>query len=124
MEQRFFPLIHMIKKENLSAYQMESSSSMCTSGVQAHWLVSIIRKKKTAHAGEDPTCAAHWVWEMLDEHEGRLLEELLELGEELGGHGSINDAVIAADADVHAQAGNDLAVLDDRLLGSGTDGND
>ena len=51
-----------------------------------------------------------------------MLDELFDFGEELGGNRTIDDAVIAGESEIHAEAGNDLAVFDDGLLDGGTDG--
>ena len=51
-----------------------------------------------------------------NEHQGGVLDEALDFVDELGSDGSIDDAVVAADAKVHAKAGNDGSVLNDGLL--------
>ena len=54
-------------------------------------------------------------------HHRGLLDELLHFGQELCGDSSIDHAMVGREAEVHAQARNDLAVLDDRLFDRGTD---
>ena len=58
------------------------------------------------------------------EHQGGLLDEFPDLGQELGSDGSIDDTVVTGEAEVHAQAGDDLAVFDDGFFDGRTDGED
>jgi len=60
----------------------------------------------------------------LDEHEGRVLKEALDFREEFGADCSVDHAVVATEADVHAKAGNDLPVLNDGLFDGSTDTED
>ncbi len=63
------------------------------------------------------------LWDLEGQGDG-LLEDAFDLGEELGAVGSVEDPVVAAEGDFHQLAGDDLAVLDDRLVGDLTDGED
>ena len=58
------------------------------------------------------------------EHQGRLLNEFPDFREELRANGAIDHTVVAGEAEVHAQAGDDLAVFHHRFLEGGTDGQD
>ncbi len=62
---------------------------------------------------------------MSHQHQRWVLQQLAHLGEEGGGDGTIDDAVVAAEADPHALADDDLAlVIDDRGFADAADGDD
>ncbi len=56
--------------------------------------------------------------------EKRLFEQVADPGEELGGGGAVEDAVVAGEVDPHQVGGGDLAVADDRALLDRADGED
>ena len=49
-------------------------------------------------------------------HHRGMLDEALDLGKKLRADGPIDDAMVAGQTEVHAQAGDDLAVFDDGLF--------
>ena len=55
------------------------------------------------------------------EHQGGLFDQFLDLGQEGGTHGAIDHTVVTGEAEVHAQAWNDLTVFHDRFLNGRSD---
>ena len=53
------------------------------------------------------------IWTVLNQHQRRVFDEALDLAEESRSDGAINDAVVATDAEVHTEAGDDVAIFDD-----------
>ena len=63
-------------------------------------------------------------WKLLEQHQGGFLQKVLDLLEVPCTECAIDDPVVTGKAEVHAQAGNDLTMLNDRLLDGGTDRED